>query len=247
MLFTPLLHFRRLTVAPRLWPGRPAALLRLVCLPLQLYAIVGSLITQAVTAFTHKGCKGERLFALAVTRLKVCPGMAQRRQLQRHHGFVVDLLRFTCFGQRLLCFRAFPPFLRRHTLLKIVHLTDVDIDHVQPAARRRTIRAGKTGAGGIERMQRIQPDEIAAAFSQLHQQLIEIAKVADAPVLFRSHRVELHQCAPAFFPGFQRRRQIAAARCDDNLRLPAFLSFSERQLVITLGQRSRQRKRLPGG
>ena len=96
-------------------------------------------------------------------------------------------------------------------------------------------------------MQRIQPDEIAAAFSQLHQQLIEIAEVADAPVLFRAHGIKLNQCTPAFLSGLQRRRQIAAARCDDNPRLPAFLSFSERQLVITLGQRSRQRKRLPGG
>ena len=247
MLCTPLLHLRQLAVAPRFRPRRPAALLRLVCPPLQLYAVVGGLITQAIAAFTHKGRPGLMLFALAVSRLKVRPGVPQRSELKRHYSLIVNQLRFTRFGQCLPGSGAFPPLLCRRALLKIGDLTDVDIDYVQPAARRRAVRTGETGAGGIERMQRIQPDEIATALSQLHQQLVEIAEVADAPVLFRAHGVELHQRTPAFFPRLQRRRQIAAARRDDNPRLPAFFALTECELVVPLRQRARQRKRLTGG
>ncbi|MNP24507.1 hypothetical protein D3C76_1172710 [compost metagenome] len=127
----------------------------------------------------------------------------QRRQLQLRYRAVVHQLTTTRFGQQLLRRGLLPPFLRGLAELEILHHVDVDIHHVQPAARRRAIRAGAFRAGRIQRLDRVEPDKGAAAFPHLADHRPQIAKVANPPVTLGTQRVELYAGSPQLLAGQQ--------------------------------------------
>src|SRR5471032_2572216 len=92
-------------------------------------------------------------------------------------------------------------------------------------------------------MNRIKADESSAALAHLIDQLAQIAKITDAPVVFRAQGIKLHAGAPEFFSRQQRIGFIAALRRNDNAARPAPALLRERQLVIAGGDPPRQRQR----
>ena len=237
MRLAPALHVGRLAVAPAFRPGGPAPGLRIFAAPFRLQAVVGRLITQAVAAVAHEICKRLPLRVIIGAQAELRPGVTQRGELQRHHRRVVDELAIARFRQRALGFCRLPPLLRRRALLEVLQLRHADIDNIEPASGRGAVGAGEIWRGGIERVQRIEPDEIAALTRNLLQKLLQIAKIADAPVIGGTHGIKLYQRAPAFLAVAQRFRQPAAAWRQDNARLPLLLAFAQRQLVVAVTER----------
>ncbi|SAA33227.1 Uncharacterised protein [Enterobacter kobei] len=96
-------------------------------------------------------------------------------------------------------------------------------------------------------MDRVEADERAAALTHGGQHILQIAKIADAPVAVGTQRVELHAGAPQLFAFEQRLRLIAAFWRDDHPAVKTLLVLGERQAVIALRQFRRKVKRFAAG
>ncbi len=120
----------------------------------------------------------------------------QHFELGGGHAGVVDQRRCTQIGQaRLEAGRANQPP-RGIAGIELVDRLHVDVQHVDLLARRRAVRAGMRRVVREQRMQRAQADDVGAALGHDADQLRQIAEIADAPVVLRAQRIELHRRAP---------------------------------------------------
>ncbi len=66
------------------------------------------------------------------------------------------------------------------------------------------------GVVGVQRMQRIDADDVRAARAPLREQRRQIGEIAHAPVALGAYRVQLHRCAPDAAAVFDGQRAVAA-------------------------------------
>ena len=96
-------------------------------------------------------------------------------------------------------------------------------------------------------MQRIQTDKIRPLCGQCGDHLFQIGKIADAPVFFRTQRIQLYAGAPGFLALLDRRWFIAAGRCNDDAAFgDHFAPLQQAEFVVTKRQIIRQRQETVG-
>ena len=226
MLLTKCVHFRAFDILIRLRPGRPAPAQLIFFHLMSVQRVKRRLPVQAFALFINKVTEGRH--RLVVTFGKAFPRHTQGRHFQLGDRGVVHLLDVARGLQLLLSRRQFPPRLRLFAQSEVFHRVNVDIDNVHPATRRRAVRARALRVSRIKRMNRVEADKRAAALRHFRQHRLQIAEVADAPVLFRTQGVELHAGAPQLFRLLQRLWFIAAFRRNNHPAVPALIVLSQR-------------------
>ncbi|MNP55420.1 hypothetical protein D3C76_1500680 [compost metagenome] len=89
-------------------------------------------------------------------------------------------------------------------------------------------------------MDRVKADKRPTAFAHVRQHFLQIAKIADPPVVVRTQRIELHAGAPQLFAFTQCLRFVAAFRGNNHPTMKTMLALSERQSVVALRQLRRK-------
>ncbi len=197
LIFTAeLLHRFALRVAIFFRPRWPAPALSIFFQHGGVQRVIRRLAVEAFAARGYVRLEMTARGVLLIAGTELRPGQPQAVDFKLVHRAIVDPLGLARRLDAPLRLFIPPPALRLFALLEIRHALHVDIDHVHPAARRRAVRTGALRAGGIERMNRVKADKIAAAFGDLCQHLAQIAEIADAPVTRGSQRIELHAGAP---------------------------------------------------
>ena len=239
------LHRRAIGIAVRLRPTKPAdtVLTKRNRSRLRIKIMIQRFKSGEQTQITPAALQklGKRLARIGKRRLllKIMENQAQRAHLQRHHLRIIDPIGLAQTLQNRLRFRIGKPSLRRRRRLKKRHPAHININRIQPAPRRRTIRTCPVRAGSEKRVQRINADKINPVGGKIRDQAAQIAKIADAPIVRRTQTVKLHIDAAQTFATAQRLRLIHPLRRDNNQTAPHLVRAVQLQRVIP-GRQGRQ-------
>ena len=181
----------------------------------------------------------QRKPARSAERLESVAAVAARHQMdgakvflrqRQYAGFgirnadVIDEFGGAKTGQLLLKFRRRDEFLCSIALSEIDDCFDVEIKRVQEQTTRRAVGTQVRGVVRKQCLQRIDADNIGAAFLPLLQQRRQVGEVADAPIALRFDRVELRRSAPDLLARRYRRRCVAARGAIISVVWPMMLS-----------------------
>ena len=158
--------------------------------------------------------RGARRVAREMFGAESFEGRAQHGHLEAGDGRIVHLRGGAYLGEPRAKTRIRHDGLRTARALHFEHRSHVDEHDVQRVPARSRVRRKQRGIGREQRVHRADADEARAGRGCQAQQLGEIGEIADAPVVFRTQRVELHGHAPD--PGaareFLRARDTCRAR-----------------------------------
>ena len=239
------LHRRAFRVTVRLRPAQPAdtvltkrnrAGLRI---KIMIERFKRGIKTQITAATLHE--LGKRLARISehLLRIKIMENQAQRAHLQRHHLRIIDPIGLAQTLQNRLRFRIGKPSLSRRRSLKERHPAHININRIEPAPGRRTIRTCPVRASSEKRVQRINADKINPVGGKIRDQTAQIAQIANAPIMRRTQTVQLHIDAAQTLATAQRLRLIHPLRRDNNQTAPHLVRAVQLQRVIP-GRQGRQ-------
>ena len=192
------LHRRTVRVAVRLRPAKPADRIlternrRGLRIKIMIKRLKRRKQPQLPPAPADKLLKRPARGDKRLLRLKIVENQAQRAHLQRHHLRIIHPVGLAQPRKHRLRLRIRKPRLRRRRRLKQLHPADININRVQPAPRRRTIRTGPVRPRRKQRVQRIDAEKINPVLAKIHRQAAQIAQIANAPVKRRTQTVHLH-------------------------------------------------------
>ena len=239
------LHRRAFRVTVRLRPAQPADTVLTkrnrsrLRIKIMIERFKRGIKTQITPATLQK--LGKRLARIGkrLLRLKIMENQAQRAHLQRHHLRIIDPIRLAQPPHDGLRFRIRKPRLRRRRRLKKRHPAHININRIQPAPGRRTIRTCPVRASSEKRVQRINADKINPVGGKIRDQAAQIAQIANAPIMRRTQTVQLHIDAAQTLATAQRLRLIHPLRRDNNQTAPHLVRAVQLQRVIP-GRQGRQ-------
>ena len=148
---------------------------------------------QSPAAFFDKGVKCRPLlfggFASVVFKRVKRP--LQSIALERPNRRISDGFRNPQRRNALADIRLLEPVFQLFVVSKRADLFHIQINRIEPFARRRAVRAGKSRLGAEKRMQRIDADEIQLLIRRKRHQIQQIGKIPDAPVPLRTQAVQM--------------------------------------------------------
>ena len=239
------LHRRAIGIAVRLRPAQPAdtVLTKRNRAGLRIKIMIQRFKSGEQTQITAAALQklGKRLARISehLLRIKIMENQAQRAHLQRHHLRIIDPIGLAQTLQNRLRFRIGKPSLSRRRSLKERHPAHININRIEPAPGRRTIRTCPVRASSEKRVQRINADKINPVGGKIRDQTAQIAQIANAPIMRRTQTVQLHIDAAQTLATAQRLRLIHPLRRDNNQTAPHLVRAVQLQRVIP-GRQGRQ-------
>ena len=169
---------------------------------------------QSPAAFFDKGVKCRPLlfggFASVVFKRVKRP--LQSIALERPNRRISDGFRNPQRRNALADIRLLEPVFQLFVVSKRADLFHIQINRIEPFARRRAVRAGKSRLGAEKRMQRIDADEIQLLIRRKRHQIQQIGKIPNAPVPLRTQAVQMRCQSVHAQTVFQRFRLINRLR-----------------------------------
>jgi len=121
---------------------------------------------------------------------------AQDRQLQTCDRLIVDQRRIAAMGEVALEVRRIGHCAHAFGRIEFRNGGYLDEQDVEKETARRRIRACALGRVEKHRMQRVEPDHRSAEVGGDVGETLEIAEIADAPIVFRPQQIKLERDAP---------------------------------------------------
>ena len=116
----------------------------------------------------------------------------QRIMLACPNRRISHRFRDTQSGDTLTDFRLCQPVFQLLVISKRTDFLNIQVNRIEPFARRRAIRAGKGRLTGKQGVQRVDTDKIQLFLRRIFHQIQQIGKVAYAPVALRTQAVQMH-------------------------------------------------------
>ena len=140
--------------------------------------------------------------------------MEQRKnfKFQIRHAAIVDQRLRAQLVQAAREFRIGHARTRGEAVRKFRHGRDGYVQNIEEVSARRTVGTRPRRIRRCQRMQRIHPDKAGAARGHPTNQHFQVAKITDAPIDLRAHRIELHRDSPEPPTGGDRSRLEAFRR-----------------------------------
>ena len=197
---------------------------------------------QSLSAFFDKGVKCRPLLfgGFASVVFKRIKRLLQSIALERPNRRISDGFRNPQRRNALADIRLLEPVFQLFVVGKRADLLHIQINRIEPFARRRAVRAGKSRLGAEKRVQRIDADKIQLLIRRERHQIQQIGKIPDAPVPLRTQTVQMRRQPVHPQTAFQHLRLINRLRRNHQPHLADNAFYFCKQCVITASQ-SRQR------
>ena len=216
----------------------------------RIFPVFGSLIADLALFFGNglknrqpvqfagiRRLKRLKLFVIirSLVRLEPCENIAQRLYFGVINCRIVNILLFLGKPNRLAVLVAF--LIKRNFL-------NININRVQKQTAGRSIRTGRFRTVVQQNVQRIKPDDVAAAVGQNIHHALQIRKIADTPVPAALQRIKL-DCKTEQFSLAFRIKAVALFRRNCQQRFVLAARRFDFNVVISRRQPVLQRRRQP--
>ena len=190
-------------------------------------------------------CRARRV-ACQMPGAKLRVDRVEHRALQFRHGNVVDEFRVAQALQFELEIRRRDHCYGFGAGAEVRHGFDLEVQRIREATGGRTVRAHPLRCIEVQRMQRVDRDQIGAELAEQHCRAGEVAEIADPPVARRAHAVHLQCKSPrASARRLRGRRRMTGFRGDDEAGPGTAVRARKRRFVVAERQRERQAKIAP--
>ena len=197
---------------------------------------------QSLSAFFDKGVKCRPLLfcGIASVVFKRIKCLLQSIAFKRPNRRISDGFRNPQRCDALADIRLLEPVFQLFVVRECANLLHIQINRIEPFARRRAVRAGKSRLGAEKRVQRIDADEIQLLICRKRHQIQQIGKIPNTPVPLRTQAVQMRRQPVHPQTALQHFRLINRLRRNHQPYLANNAFHFRRQSVIAASQ-SRQR------